>query len=119
MFMKTNVIVKLQVDGTHNWPMAANFFPEVAFLSDIHRHVFHIKLSYRVSHNDRDREFIIFKRDVLDYIRDKYYDFNLRTHTFGAMSCEMIAEELLKHFDCDWVEVFEDDENGARVEVEW
>lgn len=118
MFMKTNVIVKLQVDGTHNWPMAANFFPEVAFLSDIHRHVFHITLKKAVNHDDRDVEFIMFKRDVLDYLRDKYYDFNSRTHAFGAMSCEMIARELLTHFDCRYVSVFEDDENGAEIEVE-
>ena len=29
--MKTNVIVKLQVEGLHNWPDAAKVFPEVAF----------------------------------------------------------------------------------------
>ncbi len=118
MFMKTNVIVKLQVDGTHNWPYAANIFPEVAFLSDIHRHVFHITLKKAVNHDDRDVEFIMFKRDVLDYLRDKYYDFNSRTHTFGAMSCEMIARELLTHFDCRYVSVFEDNENGAEIQVE-
>jgi len=113
--IKTNVIVKLQVDGTHNWPYAANIFPEVAFLSDIHRHVFHITVKKAVNHDDRDTEFIIFKRDILDYLRDKYYDFGKRTHEFGAKSCEMIAREIFEYFECEYVSVYEDNENGAEV----
>jgi hypothetical protein len=29
----------------------------------------------------------------------------------------MLAEEILKEFDAEWVEVWEDGENGARVEL--
>ena len=115
--IKTNVIVKLQVDGTHNWPNAKNVFPEVSFLSDIHRHVFHITASLRVTHSDRDREFIMLKRDIQDFLKQKFYDDKERTHVFNSMSCEMIAECILEYFGCDWVEVFEDNENGARVEM--
>lgn len=114
--MNTFIIIKVAVDGLHNWPNARKTFPEVGFLSDIHRHMFHIKLCSRVFHSDRDKEFIIFKRDVCDYLYKKYYREDYRSHFFGSMSCEMIAEELLTYFDCEWVEVFEDDENGARVE---
>jgi hypothetical protein len=35
---------------------------------------------------------------------------------FDNMSCEAIARELRDYFHCEWVEVWEDDENGARVE---
>ena len=40
----------------------------------------------------------------------------MRTLEFGPMSCEMLAREILNRFDCEWVEVWEDQENGARVE---
>jgi hypothetical protein len=29
----------------------------------------------------------------------------------------MLAEEVLTEFDAEWVEVWEDQENGARVEL--
>ena len=40
--MKTNVIVKLQVEATHSFPKAKELFPEVDFLAYKHRHMFHI-----------------------------------------------------------------------------
>jgi len=52
--MKTDVIVKLQVEGLHNWPAAREVFPEVGFLSDLHRHMFHIEAKKEVFHDDRD-----------------------------------------------------------------
>ena len=112
--MKTNVIVTLAVDGLHCWPDAKKVFPEVGFLSDIHRHMFHITLKKRVYHDDRDIEFIMFKRDVLEYLHAKYFREDYRSHFFGAMSCEMIAKELLEKFECEYVSVFEDNENGAE-----
>ena len=50
--MKTNVIVTMAVEGLHNWPDARNVFPEVGFLSDMHRHMFHITLKKQVFHDD-------------------------------------------------------------------
>ena len=69
--MNTNVIVKLQVEGLHNWPDAAKVFPEVGFLSDLHRHMFHITCKKKVNHDDRDVEFIMFKRDIQDYLKEE------------------------------------------------
>jgi len=115
--LTTNVIINLQVEGLHCWPAAKEVFPEVSFLSDPHRHMFHIQLKKRVMHNDRDVEFIIFKRDVLDYLYTKYYLDVQRIHDFGSRSCEMIATELYEKFDCEYVSVFEDGENGAEVYV--
>ena len=113
--MKTNVIVNLQVDGLHNWPDAENVFPEVAFLSDLHRHMFHITCKKRVNHDDRDVEFIMLKRDIEDYLHQLYWDNDSRCLLFGSMSCEMIARVLYEHFDLEYCSVFEDNENGAEI----
>jgi len=60
--MKTSVVVRLAVDGMHNFPKAAELFPEVAFLADRHRHMFHIEAKKEVFHDDRDVEFLMFKK---------------------------------------------------------
>jgi hypothetical protein len=116
MKTKTTVIVKLAVDGCHNFPKAAELFPEVDFLSDRHRHMFHFTVACEVTHSDRDKEFIMLKRDIIDYINGEYFNDFTRTCEFDSRSCEMLAEEVLKEFDAEWVEVWEDMENGARVE---
>jgi hypothetical protein len=113
---KVMVMVKFSVDGMHNFPAAKELFEEVGFLSDRHRHMFHFTAACTVTHSDRDKEFIMLKRDMLDYMFNEYYDDMTRTHEFGAMSCEMLAQELLEQFDCEWVECWEDNENGARVQ---
>ena len=113
--MITNVIVKLEIEGLHSWPDAKKVVPEVGFLSDPHRHIFHITAKKRVYHDDRDIEFIMFKRDVHEYMMDKYYQAEYRCCWFGAKSCEMLAKELLEHFGCEYVSVFEDNENGAEI----
>lgn len=119
MKLKTSVIVKLQVEGEHYWAAAKDVFPEVAFLSSPHRHIFHIQAEKEVFHDDRDVEFIIFKRDIQDYFKQMYYNPQKRIHSFQGMSCEMIAKEVLEQFDCLSVEVWEDMENGARVEKDY
>lgn len=115
--MKTNVIVTLAIEGLHNWPNAQNVFPEVGFLSDLHRHIFHITLKKEVFHDDRDIEFIMFKRDVEKYLHERYYRNDARCHMFGPMSCEMIAKELIEQFGCVYVSVWEDNENGAECYI--
>jgi hypothetical protein len=119
MKTSTTVIVKLAVDGCHNFPKAAELFPEVAFLSNRHRHMFHFTVACKVTHSDRDKEFIMLKRDIIDYVNKQYYNTYTRTCEFGFKSCEMLAEEVLKQFEAEWVEVWEDLENGARVERVW
>lgn len=116
MNTKTTVIVKLAVDGCHNFPKAAELFPEVAFLADRHRHMFHFTVACGVRHDDRDKEFIMLKRDVGEYLYNTYYEASSRTCEFGPRSCEMLAAEVLKEFHAEWVEVWEDNENGAKVE---
>lgn len=115
--MRTYVIVRLQVDGMHNFPAAREIFPEVGFLADRHRHIFHFEAKKEVFHDDRDVEFIMFKRDIQDYLKQMYYKPETRTHEFGPKSCEMLAKEIFKQFDCVSVSVWEDLENGAIVEA--
>jgi hypothetical protein len=110
----TTVIVTLQLEAFHNWQgvkEALPHNPEIHFLFDRHRHIFYIRLEKCVSHSDRDVEIILFKRDVQKYIEEKYG----RPGELGSKSCEMLAEELLNKFDCESVEVLEDNENGAKV----
>lgn len=114
---KTTVIVKFQMDGMHQWQGAMDLVdPEMSFLANRHRHMFYFTLSKEVTHDDRDIEFIQFKRDVISYLIQEYSDISMRTLEFGDLSCEAIARDLFERFDCEYVEVFEDNENGSRIE---
>jgi len=57
----------------------------------------------------------LFGRDSKQWLETMYYNSDSRTHEFGAKSCEMLAKEIMKEFECCYVSVFEDDENGAEV----
>lgn len=108
-----HVYCTLQVEGIHNWPGCP--FDEVAYLRDPHRHVFHIKATKQVTHSDRDVEFIMLKHKINTYLEVKYYEGKTKCCLFGAMSCEMIAKELIEEFGLVKCEVNEDGENGAVV----
>ena len=113
--MQTNIVVKFQVEGVHNWPEASKFEPTMKYLEHPHRHMFHIVAKKEVFHDDRDVEFIMFKRKINRYLREMYYTSELDLCDFGSQSCEMIAEELYKEFDLCYCAVYEDNENGAEV----
>ena len=115
--MKTNVIAKIEIEGLHNWPAAQSVFPEVGYLANMHRHKWYITAKKQVNHDDRDVEFIMFKRDILEYMHRKYWREVIRVHDFKSKSCEMIAKELVKEFELEYCSVFEDNENGAEVYV--
>lgn len=112
---QTTVFITLQLEGLHQFPKAGDLFPDVYFLSNLHRHMFHFKLEKQVNHDDRDVEFIMFKREVSEHLNTKYYSSEHKCLHFSNMSCEMIAKELLEHFNCISVEVSEDGENGAKI----
>ena len=112
--MNTNIVVKLTFEAFHNWQGVKEALPnnpELHFLFDRHRHIFHITLEKTVTHSDRDVEIIWFKRQVIDYLEQKYG----KPGELKSSSCEMLAEHLLKEFECFSVEVLEDNENGAKV----
>ena len=103
---RTMVWVTTSFIGYHRWRDA----PEpVAFLRDFHRHVFHVKVMVEVTHDDRQIEFIMLKREL-----DNYLEENLAERQFD-LSCEQIALILLREYKANMVEVSEDGENGARV----
>lgn len=112
--MTTNIIVKLQYEALHNWPGVVDVLPDkpwIHMLKDKHRHIFYITLEKQVTHSDRDVEIILFKQEVLRKLEVSFG----RPGDLGAMSCEMLAEHLLKEHGCVSVEVLEDNENGAKV----
>lgn len=111
--IKTTIYVSVQAEGVHRWPAATQVFPKVGYLSNLHRHTFHIKAHKPVNHDDRDVEFIMFKHDIQEYLVTRYWSNDMHLYDFGSMSCEMIAREILQHFDCTTVEVNEDNECGA------
>lgn len=105
--MKTNIIINLQHEAVHQW--SGCDLEEVLFLKFPHRHIFHICCKKEVTHDDRDVEIILLKRKVKKYLEDMY------PKTFGDMSCEMIAKELVNIFELEYCSVLEDNENGAEV----
>lgn len=116
--MVTTVIATTQVEGFHLWRDHAY---GKGFLAARHRHIFNIKVEFAVSHDDRDIEFIEAGREVKVYLERSFGT----PCEFGEMSCEMIAKEIITKFakarslegrivSC---EVWEDNENGARVQA--
>lgn len=110
MIDRTVVYFRTKVEGFHYYEAA----PEpVVFLKHRHRHMFGVRVDVRVTHDDRDVEFIIGKRLLELYLKCNPID--------GPESCEMIARRVAHHFDenIGWsvarVEVDEDGENGAII----
>ena len=116
--------VTFQKEGIHCYP-AASSDPllatgdeyDVSFLGTPHRHIFHFRVWIDVVHNDRDIEFIQFKRWL-----QKLYESG--TLQLDYKSCEMMADDLYiqiaqRYPDrAVWIEVSEDGENGALIKYE-
>lgn len=109
--------VTFQKEGIHCYPAAGTdpTLVDVAFLANPHRHMFHFTVAIEVEHNDRDIEFIQFKR----WLESLYAGDIL---ALDHKSCEMIADELynqiaMKYADRDVkITVSEDGENGCTIE---
>jgi len=119
MEFEEEVFCTFEIEGTHNWPACP--FDEVAYLRAPHRHMFHVKAHKEVTHSDRDVEFIMLKHEMINYMLRKWASDGTKNQPchkvcgFGAMSCEMIAKDLIERFDLLQCEVSEDGENGAVV----
>ena len=110
--------VTFKREGIHKYPaalddpkLATGDEYDVSFLGYPHRHIFHFRVWIEVKHNDRDIEFIQFKR----WLENLYKG----TLELDYKSCEMIADDLHtqianKHPSRKiWIEVSEDGENGC------
>jgi len=121
--MKKRMIwVTFQKEGIHCYPaanndpqLATNDEYDVSFLGAPHRHIFKFKVWIEVFHNDRDIEFIQFKRWLENLYKNKVLELNYK-------SCEMISNNLYKLINQKypnreiWIEVSEDGENGSFIE---
>lgn len=109
-----SVFARLQFEAIHNWPNCP--FDEVAFLRDLHRHMFHVEAHAHVYHDDRDIEFIMMKRSLESFIDETYPKNELGHRVIGHTSCEMIARAILDKFPTIFkVQVSEDGENGCEM----
>ena len=116
--------ITFRKEGIHKYPAAAtdpllatNDEYDVSFLGYPHRHIFHFRVWIDVFHNDRDIEFIQFKR----WLENLYNDSVL---SLDYKSCEMIADDIYikiaERFPdrAVWIEVAEDGENGCLIKYE-
>jgi hypothetical protein len=118
---KRMIWVTFQKEGIHKYPgadtdpkLATGDEYDVSFLGYPHRHIFHFKVAIQVFHNDRDIEFIQFKRWLENSFRDGVMKLDHK-------SCEMISDELYllianryPNRDIE-ITVSEDGENGATI----
>jgi len=115
------IFVTFQKEGIHCYPAAATDPMlatgdeyDVSFLANPHRHIFHFRVAIDVFHNDRDIEFIQFKR----WLENLYKDAIL---ALDYKSCEMIADDLYVQIAGRYpgrnvtIEVSEDGENGCVI----
>ena len=113
--------VTFRKEGIHMYPAAATDPKlatgdeyDVSFLGTPHRHIFHFKVYIQVFQDDRDIEFIQFKR----WLEKCYSDGTLE---LNHKSCEMIARDLNDIIKARYpgrktiIDVSEDGENGATL----
>ena len=113
--------VTFNKEGMHKYPaaltdpaLATGDEYDVSFLGYPHRHIFHFKVWIGVTHDDRDIEFIQFKRWLLNLYKDA-------TLSLDFKSCEMMSGDLYdaisqRYPDREvWIEVSEDGENGSFI----
>jgi len=116
--------VTFRKEGIHMYPAAADDPAlatgdeyDVSFLGVPHRHIFHFRVWIDVFHNDRDIEFIQFKRWLEKLYAGGTLELNFK-------SCEMISDDLYLQIAARypdravWIEVAEDGENGALIKYE-
>jgi hypothetical protein len=119
--LKSKIWVTFRREGIHKYPAAltdpklkTSDEYDVSFLGYPHRHIFHFKVAIEVFHDDRDIEFIQFKR----WLENLY---GKGTLELDYKSCEMIATDLYQQINARYpnrettIDVSEDGENGATM----
>lgn len=98
-----------QFEGIHFFKEASG---DESFLRHPHRHLFYLKVIIEQFHDNREIEFINFKR---------WLDYQLKSKDINYRSCEMIATEIgqkiLKKYGNRelLVSIMEDGENGGLI----
>ena len=113
--------VTFRKEGIHKYPaalddpkLATGDKFDVCFLGYPHRHIFHFKVAIEVFHDDRDIEFIQFKRWL-----EELYEGELNV---DYKSCEMMADDLYEKISARYsgrtvhIDISEDGENGCHIE---
>jgi len=116
-----SIWVTFRKEGVHLYPaakddpkLATGDWDDVSFLGLPHRHIFHFKVRIEVFHDDRDIEFIQFKRWLEKLYNTDILDLNHK-------SCEMISDDLYNEISARFpgrfveIEVSEDGENGSLI----
>ena len=116
-----SIWVTFRKEGVHLYPgadtdpkLATGDWDDVSFLGIAHRHIFHFKVRIEVFHNDRDIEFIQFKRWMERLYAQDVIQLNHK-------SCEMIADDLYEEISAKYpsrfveIDVAEDGENGCSI----
>jgi len=111
-----SIWVRFQREGIHCYPAAATDpnLADVAFLAHPHRHIFHFEVQIAVVHDDRDIEFIQFKRWLESMFDDKILQLDEK-------SCEMISNDMFAMIAEKYpnreviISVSEDAENGSLI----
>jgi len=116
--------VTFKKEGIHKYPaalddpkLATGDMYDVSFLGYPHRHIFHFTVGVQVFHDDRDIEFIQFKR----WLESLYGDDII---ALDYKSCEMISDDLAEQINAKYpnrkieITVSEDGENGATSRYE-
>jgi hypothetical protein len=119
--LKSKIWVTFRREGIHKYPAALTDPKlktgdeyDVSFLGYPHRHIFHFKVAIEVFHDDRDIEFIQFKR----WLENLY---GKGTLELDYKSCEMIGADLYQQINSKYpnrevtIDVSEDGENGATM----
>jgi len=105
------IFVTYQREGIHCYPDAP---AGVEFLRNPHRHMFHFRVEIEVFTDDRDIEFILFKREL-----EALYASTDGTLELDNRSCEMLANDIAEYVQDAYpgrdlsITVSEDGENGA------
>ena len=122
---KSMIWVTFQKEGIHKYPaaledpkLATGDEYDVSFLGYPHRHIFHFRVCIEVFHDDRDIEFIQFKRWLERlYSADK----SGGVLVLDYKSCEMISDDLYVAIAKRYpgrniqIDVSEDGENGSHA----
>ena len=122
-----SIWVTFRKEGVHLYPgadsdpkLATGDWDDVSFLGIAHRHIFHFRVRIEVFHNDRDIEFIQFKR-WLERLYSEQGTSDDDVLVLNHRSCEMIADELYEMISNKYpgrfveISVAEDNENGCSI----